>query len=379
MGIEADKVTMVSVASACGYLGCLDLAKWTYSYINNNEIHCDLQLSTALVDMFARCGDLQSAMLVFNRMKERDVSAWTAATGAMAMVGNGEQAVGLFYEMIRQGVKPDEVAFIGVLTACSHGGLVDQGMFIFKSMMENHKISPQIVHYGCLVDLLGRAGLLGEALDLIKRMPMEPNDKIWGSFLAACRTHKNDKMAAYAAEMITESAREKAGINVLLSNIYASAGKWANVAEVRLNMKAMGVQKVPGSSSTEVNGMIHEFTSGDQSHIDIGLITPMLDEMNCRLRDAGHVPDLANVLLDVDEQEKEILLSQHSEKLAIAFGLISTEHGTPIRVVKNLRSCSDCHSYAKLVSKIYDREIVIRDNNRFHFFQQGMCSCSDYW
>ncbi|KAH0634140.1 hypothetical protein KY290_037571 [Solanum tuberosum] len=160
---------MVSVASACGYLGANDLAKWIYNYIEKYEIRLDMQLSTVLVDMFARCGDPASAMKVFNKMKERDVSAWTAAIGAMAMEGNGRQAVELFYEMLREGVEPDQVVFVAVLTACSHGGLAGEGMEIFASMKEIHGISPQIVHYGCIVDMLGRAGLLKEALNIIKK------------------------------------------------------------------------------------------------------------------------------------------------------------------------------------------------------------------
>jgi pentatricopeptide repeat protein len=378
-GIKADRVTMVGIASACGYLGALDLAKWILTYIEKNDIHCDMRLGMALVDMFARCGDPQSAMQIFNKMARRDVSAWTAAIGAMAMEGNGEQAIDLFNEMLGQGVKPDEVVFVALLTACSHGRSVDQGRHLFRSMKEIHGISPQIVHYGCMVDLLSRAGLLEEALDLIKSMPMEPNDVIWGSLLAACRNHKNVEVAAYAAERITELAPERTGIHVLLSNIYASAGKWTEVAKVRLQLKEKGVHKVPGSSSTEINGIIHEFTSGDESHSENTQIALMLQEINYRLRDAGHVPDLTNVMLDVDEKEKEYLLSRHSEKLAIAFGLISTGQGMPIRVVKNLRMCTDCHSFSKLVSRIYEREIVIRDNNRFHFFRQGYCSCCDYW
>lgn len=377
--IKVDRVTMVGVASACGYLGALDLAKWIYAYIEKNGIHCDMQLATALVDMFARCGDPQRAMQVFRRMEKRDVSAWTAAIGAMAMEGNGEQAVELFNEMLRQGIKPDSIVFVGVLTACSHGGLVNQGWHLFRSMTDIHGVSPQIVHYGCMVDLLGRAGLLGEALDLIKSMPVEPNDVIWGSLLAACQKHQNVDIAAYAAERITELDPEKSGVHVLLSNIYASAGKWTNVARVRLQMKEQGIRKLPGSSSIEVNGKVHEFTSGDESHPEMNNISSMLREMNCRLRDAGYVPDLTNVLLDVDEQEKKYLLSHHSEKLAMAFGLISTSKTMPIRVVKNLRLCCDCHSFAKLVSKVYDREIIVRDNNRFHFFRQGSCSCSDFW
>ncbi|KAJ6312941.1 hypothetical protein OIU77_014460 [Salix suchowensis] len=303
-GITADRVTMTGVASACGYLGALDLAKWIHSYIKKKYIHFDMRLGTALVDMFARCGDSRSAMQVFNGMVERDVSAWTAAIGAMAMEGNGTGAIKLFDEMLQQGIKPDGVVFVSLLTALSH---------------------------------------------------------------------------AYAAERISKLEPERTGIQVLLSNIYASAGRWDDVAKVRLHLKDKGAHKLPGSSSIEINGKIYEFTTGDESHPEMTHIEPMLKEICCRLRDNGYVPDLTNVLLDVNEKEKEYLLSRHSEKLAMAFALISTGQGMPIRVAKNLRICSDCHSFSKLVSKLYSREIIVRDNNRFHFFQQGFCSCGDYW
>lgn len=377
--LKADRVTMVAIASACGYLGALDLAKWVHAYINKSGIKYDMKLETALINMFARCGDFDNAMHIFDNMKERDVSAWTAAIGTMAMNGNGERAIDLFMEMLRQGVKPDGVLFTGLLTSCSHGGLVKQGLNFFNSMQSIYGIKPQIVHYGCMVDLFGRAGLLREAVDFINKMPMEPNDVIWGSLLAACRKHKNIEIARYVAERITCLENEKIGICILLSNIYASERKWSDVSRVRLNLKEQGVKKIPGSSSIEVNGVIHEFTSGDESHYQMSSIALMLDEINCRLVDAGYVPDLSNVLLDVDENEKDFLLGRHSEKLAVAFGLISTGLGTPIRIVKNLRICCDCHSFLKLASKVYGREIIIRDNNRFHFFRQGMCSCGDYW
>ncbi|KAH1267774.1 hypothetical protein AAZX31_01G221400 [Glycine max] len=375
-GIQGDRVTMVGIASACGYLGALDLAKWVCTYIEKNDIHLDLQLGTALVDMFSRCGDPSSAMHVFKRMKKRDVSAWTAAVGALAMEGNTEGAIELFNEMLEQKVKPDDVVFVALLTACSHGGSVDQGRELFWSMEKSHGVHPQIVHYACMVDLMSRAGLLEEAVDLIQTMPIEPNDVVWGSLLAA---YKNVELAHYAAAKLTQLAPERVGIHVLLSNIYASAGKWTDVARVRLQMKKKGVQKVPGSSSIEVHGLIHEFTSGDESHTENTQIGLMLEEINCRLSEAGYVSDRTNVLLDVDEQEKEHLLRRHSAKLAMAYGLITTDQGIPIRVVKNLRMCSDCHSFAKLVSKLYDREITVRDNKRYHFFKEGFCACRDYW
>ncbi|KAF3588579.1 hypothetical protein F2Q69_00030610 [Brassica cretica] len=344
-GVDADGVTMMSIASACGHLGALDLAKWIYYYIEKNGIQLDVRLSTSLVDMFSRCGDPETAMSIFDGLANRDVSAWTAAIRAMAMSGNAERAIELFDEMIEQGLKPDGVVFVGALTACSHGGLVQQG-------------------------------LLEEAMQLIKSMPLEPNDVIWNSLLAACRVHGNVEMAAYAAAKIQVLAPERTGSYVLLSNVYASAGRWNDVAKVRLSMKEKGLRKPPGTSLIEIRGKTHEFTSGDESHPEMRKIEAMLDEVS---RELGHVPDLSSGLMDVDEQEKRFMLSRHSEKLAMAFGLISSNKGTRIRIVKNLRVCSDCHSFAKLASKAYDREIVLRDNNRFHFISQGKCSCNDFW
>ncbi|KAK3440787.1 hypothetical protein EUGRSUZ_B01053 [Eucalyptus grandis] len=385
-GPQPDRVTMLSAISASAALNelffgkaCHGLAKWIYHYTEENAIERDMLLDTAFVDMFGRCGDPKMAVQIFEKMEKRDVSSWTAIICAMATEGNGKQALELFKEMLTQGVEPDDVTFVGLLTACSHSGLVEQGRRLFQSMEEVYGISPKVVHYGCVVDLLGRAGLLEEALDFIKSMPIEPNDIIWGSLLSSCRTHKNVEIAAYAANRIPELTSDRTGIPVVLSNIYASEGKWSEVAKVRLKMKERGMHKVPGSSSTEVNGVVHQFSSGDESHPEMSRIALMLDEINCKLRDAGHVPDLRNVLLDVDDHEKKFLLSRHSEKLAIAYTLISTGQKMPVRVVKNLRTCSDCHTYAKLVSKVYDREISIRDNNRFHFFKEGFCSCGDFW
>lgn len=378
-GVNADGVTVMSIASACGYLGALDLAKWIYYYIGKSGIQLDVRLGTTLVDMFSRCGDPESAMSIFDSLTNRDVSAWTVAIGAMAMAGNAKRAIELFNEMIEQGLKPDGIVFVGVLTACSHGGLVQQGKEIFNSMEKLHGVAPEDVHYGCMVDLLGRAGLLEEALQLIKAMPMEPNDVIWNSLLAACRGQGNVEMAAYAAERIQVMAPERTGSYVLLSNVYASAGRWNDVAKVRLGMKEKGLRKSPGTSLVEIRGRTHEFTSGDESHPEMPKIEAMLDEISQRASDVGHVPDLGNVLMDVDEQEKIFMLSRHSEKLAMAFGLISSKKGTTLRIVKNLRVCSDCHSFAKLASKVYNREIILRDNNRFHFISHGKCSCNDFW
>nr|UPT49839.1 pentatricopeptide repeat protein AaPPR377 [Agave angustifolia] len=246
-------------------------------------------------------------------------------------------------------------------------------------MTEVYGFSPEVVHYGCMVYLLGRAELLREAQTLIENMTLEPDDVIWGALLAASCSYHNLELAGYATKKVLEVAPERSGIHVLFSNVNASAGKWEDVARVRLDLKDKGIRKLPGSSLIDIDREIHEFTSSDESHPKMATIAKMVDEMSERLSMSGHVPDLANVLMDVDEDEKKFLLSRHSEKMAVAFGLISTSRGVPIHVVKNLRICGDCHEFMKLVSGIYSREITIRDNNRFHYFREGKCSCNDYW
>lgn len=295
LGLRPDKVTMVSICTTCGFLGTLDLAKWVYAYIGKNRVECNLQLGTALVDMFAKCGDPKSAMEIFDGMPVRDVAAWTAAIGAVAVEGDGRRALELFDRMVGQGVEPDGVVFVAVLTALSHGGLVEEGLRFFRSMKEIYGFLPEIVHYGCMVDLLGRAGMLAEALAMIQAIPMEPNDVIWGSLLAACRNNRNIEMAEYAADKVLNLAPERCGIHVLLSNAYASAGKWEEVARVRLALKDKGIQKLPGSSFIEVDGVIHEFTSTCASHPQMTLIAGMIDEMSERLSSSGYVTDLADV------------------------------------------------------------------------------------
>ncbi|KAL0925872.1 hypothetical protein M5K25_004246 [Dendrobium thyrsiflorum] len=371
--------------------GCIRNGDWTSAWKHFEEMPWRDHVSwNTMIAALVQESWFEDAITLFREMQSsgmrpdrvtmnKDASAWTAAIGAMAVEGNGRRAIYLFSEMIKDGIKPDTIVFVQVLTACSHGGLVKEGRQFFQSMTKDFGFAPQVVHYGCMVDLLGRAGLLGEARLLIESMPMEPNDIVWGALLAACCVHHDLEQAEYAAEKVLELSPGRSGIYVLLSNVYASAGRWKDVAEVRLLLKDKGVRKLPGSSLIEIEGMIHEFTSSNESHSQMELISEMLQEMGHKLSLAGYVPNLDKVLLDVNEEEKEFLLSRHSEKMAVAYGLLSTDRGVPIRVVKNLRICSDCHSFMKLVSVVYDREITVRDNNRFHHFEKGQCSCSDYW
>ncbi|XP_058074608.1 pentatricopeptide repeat-containing protein At1g08070, chloroplastic-like [Magnolia sinica] len=378
-GVKPDKVTMASLLLACSQLGALELGKWLHAYINKENIEVDIVLRTALVDMYAKCGSIESALRVFHEMPERDVMTWTAMIGGLAMCGHGEKALELFYEMQRSGVRPDAITFVGVLSACSHAGLVDEGFSHFDSMSSLYNIKPSVEHYGCMVDLLGRAGHIEKAEEFIRNMPMVPDFFVLGGLLGACRIHGNLEVAERAARQLLELDPANGGAYVLLSNIYGSLGKWDEVKRTRELMAERNIKKPPGCSLIEVDGVVHEFVMGDESHPQSHEIYSMVEDMVQLLKVAGYVPNKSEVLFDMDEEEKENALCRHSEKLAIAFGLISTSPGTTIRVVKNLRVCNDCHTATKLISKVYNREIIVRDRNRFHHFKDGSCSCKDFW
>ncbi|GMG99584.1 hypothetical protein Nepgr_001424 [Nepenthes gracilis] len=378
-GVRPNQVTMVSLLSLCAEAAALDIGKWIHACIYNQRIEVDVVLKTALVDMYAKCGDIDGAYKVFYASMDRDICIWNAMMTGYGMHGFSNEALELFADMQRLGIAPNDVTFIGLLHACSHAGMVEEGKRVFGNMVNSYGLVPKIEHYGCMVDLLGRSGLLQEAHEMIESMPMKPNTAVWGALLAACKLHKNPTLGQLAAQKLLEIDPKNCGYNVLMSNIYAAANRWTDVAVIRTAMKNKQMRKEPGFSSIEVNGSVHEFMMGDQVHPHTEQINDMLVEMMKKLREAGYKPDTSIVLLNVDEEEKETSLTFHSEKIAMAFGLISTAPSTPIRIVKNLRVCDDCHTATKLLSKIYGRSITVRDRNRFHHFREGSCSCGDYW
>lgn len=378
--IEPNDVTFLGVLPACAHLGALDLGKWIHAYIDKNFKNLtNISLWTSLIDMYAKCGNLEAAKQVFNNMESRNLASWNAMISGLAVHGHAHMALEFFSKMVNEGFKPDDITFVGVLSACNHAGLLDLGRKYFSSMVRDYNISPKLQHYGCLIDLLGRAGLFDEAETLMKNMEMKPDGAIWGSLLGACRVHGRVELGEYAAEQLFELEPENAGAYVLLSNIYARAGRWDDVAKIRTRLNDQGMKKVPGCTSIEVDSIVHEFLVGDKVHPMSRDIYKMLNEVDRLLDVAGFVPDTSEVLYNMDEEWKEGALSHHSEKLAIAFGLISTKPGSTIRIVKNLRVCGNCHSATKLISKIFKREIIARDRNRFHHFKDGSCSCNDYW
>ncbi|XP_010275359.1 PREDICTED: pentatricopeptide repeat-containing protein At5g66520-like [Nelumbo nucifera] len=377
--VRADEITLLGVALACTQLGALDMGRWVHAYIDKNHVKLSASLGTALIDMYAKCGSIDVAMHLFERMPEKDVRTWSVMIGGLAVHGLAYEALELFSEMQRFGINPDSVTFTGVLCACSHAGMVEEGLQILDKMGKVYSVEPTIEHYGCIVDLLGRSGCLEEALGLIRRIPLKPDAVLWGALLVACRSHNNVAMGELVAKEMLKLDPHHCGAHVFLSNVYASTGRWSEVEQVRSSMKEQGIRKPPGSSLIELNGDVHEFIAGDRSHPQINQIHMMLDEIATLLSLQGHVPATRGIALDIDEEEKKLALSQHSEKLAVAFGLINTKQGAVLHIVKNLRVCEDCHSAMKFISKVFHRLIIIRDRSRFHHFKDGFCSCRDYW
>lgn len=378
-GTSPDKVAMVTVANACAKLGAMHKAQLVYDYISRKKFSLDVILGTAMIDMYAKCGSVDSAREIFDSMREKNVISWSAMIAAYGYHGQGRKALDLFPMMLSNGVSPNRITFVSLLYACSHAGLIEEGLRIFSLMEEEYCLRPDLKHYTCMVDLLGRAGRFDHALKLIETMIIEKDEGLWGALLGACRIHGHTELAEKAAKSLLEIQPQNSGHYVLLSNIYAKAGRWDDVAKIRELMTHRRLKKVPGWTWIEVENKTYQFSTGDHTHPQSKEIYQKLVSLRKELELAGYVPDTNFVLHDVDEELKLDSLYSHSEKLAIAFGLISTPEGTPIRITKNLRVCGDCHTFSKFVSAITHRVIIVRDANRFHHFKEGGCSCGDYW
>ncbi|KAK1408843.1 hypothetical protein QVD17_40935 [Tagetes erecta] len=377
--VKANEVSFVALINACADLGAFSQGIWAHLYMVKNNLKVNKFVGTSLIDLYVNCGFLEYARQVFDKMPKKDVFCYNAMIRGFATHGYGRKALDLFENMMLEGLTPDDVTMVVVISACSHVGMVDKGREFFYSMRERYGIKPKVEHYGCLVDLLGRAGRLSEAMEVLHTMPMKPNAVLWRSLLGATRTHGNVDIAEVALDHLVELEPETSGNYVLLSNIYARLNKWEGVKRVRRLMKDHGIDKMPGTSILEIDGVFHEFLTADKTHPQSQEIYLKIDEINRKLHKYGHKARTIEVLFDLEDEDGEDALSYHSERLAIAFALIESESGSPIRIIKNLRVCVDCHDYTKLVSLIYRRDIIVRDRNRFHCFRDGSCSCLDYW
>ncbi|KAK9168379.1 hypothetical protein Syun_000519 [Stephania yunnanensis] len=378
-GIECDEFTYSNILKAASSLPSLAAGEQIHSCIIKTKYEANMHVASSLVEMYTNCGILANAERVFNQMREQDVVSWNSMVKAYSQHGHPNKAILLFHKMA-EGIRPTSATFVSVISACSHSGLVEEGLEHFKTMLQYYEITPEEAHYCCIVDLLGRAGRLEEARDFINNSPIEPSASIWRPLLAASRQHHNLQMAEFAAEQILREDFSDPTVHVTLSNMYAKEGRWSDAEKQRNLMKLKDVEKEPGSSWVEANRRLYKFYSRDKKLSEMPEVYAKLEELVEEIRTLGYVPDTKLVHTQrTDEASKQQHILLHSEKLAVCFGLISLSPNKPIRVFKNIRVCSDCHSAMKYISIATSREIVLRDNYRFHCFKQGCCSCGDYW
>ncbi|KAF8412008.1 hypothetical protein HHK36_004567 [Tetracentron sinense] len=369
-GFDPDRYTFSIVIKACAGLATERNGLAVHAQLIKDGFENDTVLANALIHAYARCGSIGLSGQVFEQMGSRDTVSWNSMFKAYALHGQAREALELFEQM---SVQPDATTFVALLSACSHAGLVDQGTEIFDSMVEIYGISPQVDHFACMVDILGRAGQLLAAEDLINRMPMEPDAVVWSALLGACRKHGETKIAELAAMKLMEMDPDNSLGYVLMSNIYCSESRFENAALVRKGMKGSKVRKEPGLSWIEIRNQVHEFAAGGRRHPQREAIYAKLEGLVRQLKGMGYVPETSSALHDMEEEQKEEQLFYHSEKLALAFAVMNLGSlccgGGVIRIMKNIRICADCHEFMKLASDLVQREIIVRDANRFHHFK----------
>jgi pentatricopeptide repeat protein len=381
--VPPDLITFVSVLTACADRCAYDIGKQIHQMIQTSDVdQFQPNLACALLNMYGKCGSMTEVFELFDDLRRRqranDIVLWNVVILVAGHNGAGKEALELFSQMQHEGLKPNHITFVGVLNACSHSGFVDEAIQYFESMPTEYGITPTLQHYTCLIDALGRGGRLQQAHQLVLQTP-NPDIVVWKSLLGACRGQGDVQFAEYAAERALELDDQDSAVYVLLANIYSAAGRKDDAARVRKQMEEKGIKKIPGRTWFELDGEVHTMVSQDRSHPRIEEILAESRQLQREMKQRGYKPDISFVLQDVEEDAKEDLLCQHSEKLAICLLLISTPPKQTLRLAKNLRVCGDCHEATKHISELRDREIIVRDANRFHHFKNGKCSCNDYW
>ncbi|KAJ7948045.1 Pentatricopeptide repeat-containing protein [Quillaja saponaria] len=369
-GVRPDWITFATSISACADLAIIKLGIQIVSQVEKFGLSTNVSVANSTITMYSKCGRIEEAQKVFDSSCEKNLISWNAILAGYAQHGQGWKVIEIFENMLKMDSIPDHISYVSVLSGCSHSGLVAEGKHYFNSMTKDFGISPTCEHFACMVDLLGRAGLVDEAMKLIDGMPFKPNAAIWGALLGACRIHHDSRLAEIAVKNLLELNSEDSASYVLLANIYTNSRKLEGVADVRKVMRDKGIRKSPGCSWIEVDNRVHVFTVDDINHPQIKEIYKTLEETIKKIEDTGRY---------VREVGSLRSTSYHSEKLAVAFGLISLPTWMPMHVMKNLRVCHDCHLVIKLISHVTSRQLIVRDGYRFHHFKDGYCSCGDYW
>ncbi|XP_042493676.1 pentatricopeptide repeat-containing protein At2g15690, mitochondrial-like [Macadamia integrifolia] len=320
----------LALLQACIDLKLLDAGRRVHDYVSRSQSRPGISVFNKVIEMYCKLGSTADARRAFDKMPQWNLISWNMMIMGLVENGKAEEALESFNEMRTNGTTPDGFTFSGILMACGSLVAVEKGLAHFESMSKDYGIAPSMEHYVCVIDLLGKSGKTSEARKFIGKMPIEPSSIAWETLRKYSPTEMKEQSGLKKQRILPEK-RSKINKNQAITN--------PNKKEVYDKLRSL----------------------------------------NEEMKEAGYVPDTRYVLHDINEEAKEKALLYHSEKLAIAFGLISTPPGTTLRIIKNLRICGDCHNAVKLISKIEGREIIVRDNKRFHHFRDGKCSCGDYW
>ncbi|KAL4566108.1 hypothetical protein LXL04_030218 [Taraxacum kok-saghyz] len=359
-GLKPDLFTFSSVLTVCSNLLALEQGQQVHCQAIKSGCLSDVVVGTALVNMYNKCGTIEGACKAFVEMPTRTLISWTSMITAFSQHGLSRQALDLFNDMRVAGDRPNKVTFVGVLAACSHAGMVDQGLTYFEMMKNEYKIDPIMDHYGCMIDMFVRLGKLDEAFEFVNKMEFEPNEFIWSLLVAGCRSHGNLELAFYAAEKLLDLNPKDPELYVMLLNMYVSSGRWKDVSRLRKLMKDEKVAKLKDWSWVSIKDKVFSFRCDDKCEE----IQDLLQDLVEKSRNLGY-----------EWKENE---EHHSEKFAVVFGLLKVEKRAAIRVVKSGSMCRECHNFVKIVSVLSEREIIVRDSKRLHRFVKGKCCCGDF-
>ncbi|XP_075517389.1 LOW QUALITY PROTEIN: pentatricopeptide repeat-containing protein At5g03800-like [Primulina tabacum] len=376
-----DEVALASILGICGELGFLKLGEQFHCKAIEYGFLIDIGVGNALISMYSKCGYMELATDVFYGMSEHDIVSWNSLLSCHILNRQGDKALNVWEKMKESRLSPDTITFSLIISAYRHtnSNLVESCRDIFLSMKSTYHVKPDSDHYACLISVLGYWGLLKEAEEIINNMPFEPKASVWRALLDSCRMHANTSIGKRVAKIILQIEPQDPSTYILKSNLYSASGRWQCAEFVREEMRDRGFRKFPGRSWMIHQSKIHSFFARDRSHSQSKDIYSALEILYSECLKAGYIPDTSFVLHEVEEHQKMNFLLYHSAKLAVVYGILAFRNREPVRVVKNINLCGDCHTFFKYVSIVTRREIHVRDSSGFHRFSMGECSCKDYW
>lgn len=375
LSFRPNPVTILSILPACANLIAANKVKEIHACVLHRGLDSHIAILNSLIDTYAKSGNVVYSRSVFNSMSPKDIITWNSLIAGYVLHGCSDNALDAFDQMKKEGYRPNRGTFISLIPAYSRAKMVEEGKQIFYSMINDYQIIPGSEHYSAMVDLFGRSGRLKEAVEFIESMEIEPDSAVWEALLTASRHHGNVALMIHAGEHLLKLNPGNSMVNRLLSQAYSMRVRSANPLKERSPPWNKDTKKDCGCSLLELKNMVYSFVSGDRS-------TPGFDSLCIWLRSiTGNtkMPNL-NKIPSIHEEDEEEILGLHSEKLALAFALVTTHSKVKcIRIVKNFRICDECHHLAEYISSSYGYEILLSDTKCLHHIENGHCSCGDYW